>query len=98
MGWSKAPTQSLESCPQNGIRSLGVNSLVHFEEEIFMIKHDRYKTLGETTLWAARKRERVYSWAEPLLRVLKAFLPAVVFGRRWYSLAEDLVILLFPGP
>lgn len=30
-----------------------------------MIKHDRYKTLGETTLWAARKRGRVYAWAGP---------------------------------
>lgn len=35
-----------------------------------MIKHDRYKTLGETILRAARKRERL-----PLRRVLETFLP-----------------------
>lgn len=53
-----------------------------------MIKHNRYKMPGETTLWAARKRGGVYSWAGLLLRVLKAFLPSPLQPTPW-SLAGD---------
>lgn len=34
----------------------------------------------------------------PLLRVLQTFLSPVVSGRRWSSLAADLVVLPFPPP
>lgn len=89
--------QSLESCPQNGNRSWRVNNLVHLEKEIFTIKHDRYTTLGETTLWAAGNRGSLLrGWSH--CSALKSFLPSVVFGRRWYSLAGEFVVLLFPCP
>lgn len=64
-GLVRNPNPEFGELSQNGNRSLGVNNGVHFKEEIFMIEHDRYKMLGETTLWAARKRVRVYPWAGP---------------------------------
>jgi hypothetical protein len=49
-GSLKILTQTLESCPQNTNRLLGINKLAHLETEVFMIKQDRYKMLRETTL------------------------------------------------
>lgn len=96
-GWSKTPTQSVESCLQYGNKSVGVNSLVHVEEERVMIKHDRYETLGETTLWAARKRGGAYPWAACCSDV-KAFLPPCGLWQEPASLAGALVVLLPPRP
>lgn len=96
-GWSKTPNQSMESCLHCGNKSAGVNNLVHAEEEIVMIKHDRYKTLGETTLWAVRKGGGEYPGAACCPDV-KAFLPPCGLWQEPAPLAGDLVVLLSPRP
>lgn len=68
-----------------------------------MIKHDRYTILGETTLWAAGTRERVYPEAGPVAQSWKAFSPhglwqeTALTGRRigCIAFALSLVKLLW---
>lgn len=53
----------------------------------------------EKQLYGLREKEGELTHGPGLpLRVLKAFLSPVVFGRKWYSLAGDLAALLFPHP